>query len=150
MQRATEPRATHPGVRRIWDNSNIIESYNGVVSPLTFSFAREAYAGVYRQFCRMLRVPAPVIAAHDDLFGNMLGLVRGRVYYNLLNWYRLLALLPGFAANRRFMEQMMGVRETRSAEAFALRGAAADGSATASAERLSALLPVACGIVSRT
>ena len=41
----------------------------------------------------------------------MLGLIRGRLYYNLLNWYRVLALLPGFAMNRRFMEQMMGVRE---------------------------------------
>ncbi len=41
----------------------------------------------------------------------MLGLIRGRVYYNLLNWYRVLALLPGFTINRRFMEQMMGVRE---------------------------------------
>ena len=41
----------------------------------------------------------------------MLGLIRGRVYYNLLNWYRLLAMLPGFKANRGFMEQMMGVKE---------------------------------------
>ena len=41
----------------------------------------------------------------------MLGLVDGRVYYNLLNWYRLLAMLPGFTLNRRFMEQMMGVKE---------------------------------------
>ena len=39
----------------------------------------------------------------------MLGSVRGRVYYNLLSWYRVLALLPGFSVNRRFMEQMMGV-----------------------------------------
>ena len=41
----------------------------------------------------------------------MLGLIRGRVYYNLLSWYRVLALLPGYALNRGFMEQMMGVRE---------------------------------------
>ena len=40
----------------------------------------------------------------------MLGLIRGRVYYNLLNWYRVLALLPGYTVNRRFMEQMMGVQ----------------------------------------
>ena len=40
----------------------------------------------------------------------MLGLVRGRLYYNLLNWYRVLALLPGFTLNRAFMEQMMGVK----------------------------------------
>jgi pyruvate,water dikinase len=42
----------------------------------------------------------------------MLGLIRGRLYYNLLNWYRVLALLPGFTVNRKFMEQMMGVRES--------------------------------------
>ncbi len=36
------------------------------------------------------------------MFRCMLGLVRGRVYYNLLNWYRLLALLPGYQFNRAF------------------------------------------------
>jgi phosphohistidine swiveling domain-containing protein len=56
-------------------------------------------------------VPASVIDAHDDTFRHMLGLIRGRVYYNLLSWYRLLAILPGFQVNRRFMEQMMGVKE---------------------------------------
>ena len=45
------------------------------------------------------------------MFPNMLGLVKGRVYYNLINWYRLIAMLPGFSVNRRFMEQMMGVKE---------------------------------------
>jgi rifampicin phosphotransferase len=96
----------------IWDNSNIVESYSGITTPMTFSFAREIYQHVYEQFCRMLRVPEPVIAAHDEVFRNMLGLVRGRLYYNLLNWYRMLALLPGYRVNRRFMEQMMGVRES--------------------------------------
>jgi pyruvate,water dikinase len=41
----------------------------------------------------------------------MLGYLRGRVYYNLLNWYRALALLPGYSFNRAFMERMMGVRQ---------------------------------------
>jgi rifampicin phosphotransferase len=95
----------------LWDNSNIVESYSGVTMPLTFSFAREIYEHVYRQFCRMMAVPEHVIAARDDTFHNMLGLVRGRMFYNLLNWYRLLAMLPGYQVNRRFMEQMMGVKE---------------------------------------
>jgi pyruvate,water dikinase len=99
------------GEHVIWDNSNIAESYGGITTPLTFSFARGAYASVYREFCRILGVPASVIAEHDTLFGRMLGLIRGRVYYNLLSWYRMLALLPGFTVNRRFMEQMMGVKE---------------------------------------
>ena len=100
------------GTLNVWDNSNITESYNGVTTPLTFSFARYVYQGVYRQFCVIMRVPRSKIAANERTFGRMLGLIQGRIYYNLLNWYRVLALLPGFTLNRRFMEQMMGVRET--------------------------------------
>ena len=96
---------------RVWDNSNIAESYGGVTTPLTFTFARRAYENVYREFCRLFRVPAARLARSEAVFPVMLGLVRGRVYYNLLSWYRVLALLPGFALNRRFMEQMMGVKE---------------------------------------
>ena len=40
----------------------------------------------------------------------MIGLVRGRIYYNLDAWYRVVSLLPGYRWNRSFMEQMMGVR----------------------------------------
>jgi rifampicin phosphotransferase len=100
------------GILNLWDNSNITESYNGITTPLTFSFARYVYEGVYRQFCVIMRVAPVKIGAHEHTFSRMLGLIRGRVYYNLLNWYRVLALLPGFTLNRRFMEQMMGVRES--------------------------------------
>jgi rifampicin phosphotransferase len=99
------------GELRVWDNSNIIESYAGLTSPLTFSFARSVYEEVYIQFCRLSGVTETVMAEQRHVFANMLGLIRGRVYYNLLNWYRLLALLPGYAFNRAFMERMMGVRE---------------------------------------
>jgi pyruvate,water dikinase len=99
------------GALNVWDNSNIVESYGGVTTPLTFSFARHVYEEVYRQFCRLLGVSPAKIEEHDNTFRHMLGLLHGRIYYNLLNWYRLLALLPGYKFNRRFMEQMMGVKE---------------------------------------
>ncbi|MCW8962572.1 MAG: PEP-utilizing enzyme [Gammaproteobacteria bacterium] len=99
------------GELNIWDNSNIAESYGGITTPLTFSFARRIYEEVYRQFCILLKVPRVRIEASTDVFARMLGLIRGRIYYNLLSWYRVLALLPGFAFNRSFMEQMMGVKE---------------------------------------
>lgn len=99
------------GVLNIWDNSNIVESYSGITTPLTFSFALHAYEGVYREFSRLMGVSPTKIAANGLAFSRMLGLVRGRVYYNLLNWYRGIALLPGYTLNRDFMEQMMGVRE---------------------------------------
>jgi pyruvate,water dikinase len=106
------PRAAHTaGERRVWDNSNIIESYPGITRPLTFSFIRMAYHAAYWQFCEVLGLSEPEIRRRDAMLWNMLGRIRGRVYYNLLNWYRLVALLPGFRWNKGFMEQMMGLRE---------------------------------------
>ncbi len=94
----------------IFDNSNIGESYPGTTTPLTFSFARKAYQHVYETFCRLMGVSESAIAKHSFIFPQMLGFARGRIYYNLLNWYRLLSLFPGFKTNRGFMEQMMGVK----------------------------------------
>ncbi len=105
-------RADRAGRRKIlWDNSNIVESYSGVTSPLTFSFARYIYEYVYIEFCRFMGVSRETIAARHSLFHNMLGSINGHVYYNLLSWYEWLTLFPGFSLNRRFMEQMMGVGE---------------------------------------
>lgn len=103
--------ADQSGDRIVWDNSNIIESYPGVTTPLTFSFIIKVYEAVYRQFSAMMGISKEDIEAHDNVLANMLGLVQGRVYYNLLSWYKLLALLPGYSLNAEFMEKMMGVKE---------------------------------------
>jgi phosphohistidine swiveling domain-containing protein len=100
----------------IYDNSNIVESYPGMVSPLTYSFALHVYERVYLAFVALLGVPRKTIEDNSAIFGNMLGRVDGRVYYNLVNWYRALALLPGFSLNRGYMETMMGVSEPLPAE----------------------------------
>jgi rifampicin phosphotransferase len=99
------------GNHLIWDNSNIIESYSGVTSPLTFSFIRRAYTIVYHCFSQVMGIPDAVVQKSQPVFENMLGLFRGQVYYNLLNWYRLVRLFPGFSFNKQFMESMMGLRE---------------------------------------
>lgn len=99
-----------PGIA-VFDNSNIVESYPGIVSPLTFSFAQYAYARVYVSFVEVLGVTRDQTARSRTVFENMLVRVDGRVYYNLGNWYRALALLPGYSLNRAHMETMMGVGE---------------------------------------
>ena len=95
---------------KIWDNSNIVESYSGVTTPLTFSFIQKAYFAVYCQFCETIGVSQKIIFENRHVLENMLGLIQGRVYYNLLNWYKLVSLMPGFHYNKRFMEQMMGLQ----------------------------------------
>ncbi len=97
--------------RIIWDNSNIVESYPGVTTPLTFSYILEAYKQVYIQLALIMGASKKTVAQNEETFGNMLGLINGRVYYNLLSWYKVLALFPGYRLNARFMENMMGVKE---------------------------------------
>ncbi|MFL5754491.1 MAG: PEP/pyruvate-binding domain-containing protein [Bacteroidia bacterium] len=99
------------GEHIIWDNSNIIESYPGVTTPLTFSFILKVYEAVYIQFVGMMGVSKNDVEENKEVFANMLGLINGRVYYNLLSWYKALALLPGYSINAGFMEKMMGVKE---------------------------------------
>jgi pyruvate,water dikinase len=94
----------------LWDNANIVESFPELTLPLTFSVATELYASVYRGTCRTLGVPAATIEREAGIFGAMLGLLQGRVYYNLNSWYRVLSLLPGFRLTAGFLEAMMGAR----------------------------------------
>lgn len=104
----------------LWDNSNITESYNGVTSPLTFSHISRAYRQVYLQFCEVMGVPDELIKKHESTFRNMLGMVRGRVYYNLRNWYQMIYLFPFSATSNSFMETMMGVKQGLKPEVAAL------------------------------
>ena len=96
----------------LWDNSNIIESYEGITSPLTFSFASRAYQQVYIQFCQIMGIPEHVVEEQEPMFRNMLGLIQGRIYYNLINWYRLIRMLPVGGRSDSFMETMMGVQQS--------------------------------------
>ena len=108
---ALPPPQDGVGLRTVWDNSNIQESYCGVTTPLTFSFARRAYATVYRETMRAVGLSERVVAAHEPVLDALLGLHRGRVFYNITHWYRGLLLLPAFRRNKADMERMMGLQQ---------------------------------------
>lgn len=96
------------GELRIWDNSNIIESYGEIVAPLTYTFALHVYHGVFREHCELLGVPDRQLAEMEEWLPSLLGYFDGRVYYNLLSWYRLIRLLPFYSINKRVMEIALG------------------------------------------
>jgi pyruvate,water dikinase len=94
-----------------FDNSNIEESYCGVSTPLTFSFARKAYERVYLQTMEVLKISRKKREEMQPYMANLLGLVEGRIYYNIRNWHRGLLLFPAFDLHKSDMEKMMGVSE---------------------------------------
>jgi pyruvate,water dikinase len=95
----------------IFDNSNLNESYAGVTTPLTYTFIKKMYEGVYVRFCHAMGVPKKIIENNHELYSNMIEFVGGRLYYNLINWYKFVSFLPGYRFNRKYFEQMLGVNK---------------------------------------
>lgn len=100
------------GPRLLWDNSNIIESFGDLTGPLTFTFAQHVYYRVHLEYCRTLGFREATLREMDQWQRNRLGQFNGRVYYNLLNWYRLQRILPLSGLKRQVMELSMGVEKS--------------------------------------
>ncbi len=96
--------------RTILDNSNIIESYAGVTSDLTYSFAREIYGKIYRQTLRSFYIGEEDIESIAYDLDHMLFFFENKIYYRLNGWYKMTALYPGYNKNKQYMETMMGVK----------------------------------------
>lgn len=112
----TTKRHATAGTTRIWDNSNIVESYPGITLPLTFSFARWCYETTFSPYMKQraldytpFRSP---LRKHRHIFRNMIGLLDGQVYYNLLTWYRMMSFLPGFDRVRASWDRMIGISQS--------------------------------------
>jgi phosphohistidine swiveling domain-containing protein len=93
----------------LWENSNIIENFNGVTSPLTFSFARDVYHQIYVEYARLLGAPRKQLVQMNEWLRHMLGYHNGHVFYDLLNWYRVVRLVPFYSVNRRMLDLAIGV-----------------------------------------
>jgi hypothetical protein len=113
------PASSQAGEFQLWDNSNIVENYPGVTTQLTFTFAQHVYAQVFREFCRLLAIPHRQRREMDGFLGSTLAFLNGRVYYNLLHWYKLSGLAPFQNLGRKMMEVQMGVDEPLDLASFA-------------------------------
>lgn len=101
----------------VLDNSNIVESYPGITLPLTASFIKQAYFGVFRGLAFRCVPDNQFIASYDDIFKEMLAVVNGRVYYKISNWYTLLSFLPLHKKIIPVWEEMLGVKGEQPADA---------------------------------
>ena len=96
--------------RTIYDNSNIIESYSGTTTMLTFTFARFVYEKIYTQTLQAGHIRKKVIDSLRPYLKDMLRFYDNKIYYNLNSWYMLTSIFPGKKNNISYMENMMGVK----------------------------------------
>ena len=95
---------------RILDNSNIAESYPGVCSKLTRSFAWEVYTRIFTRLGQ--RVLGKSAKQYEDLFTNMVSDFGGRMYYEISSWYDILRLMPLSLKIIPVWQRMLGVEDT--------------------------------------
>ena len=95
----------------ILDNSNIVESYPGISLPLTISFVKEAYSGVFKGLANRVLRDEKIVNRYNETYYNMTGSANGRVYYKISNWYTILSFLPMSKKIIPVWQDMMGVTE---------------------------------------
>ena len=90
-----------------YDSANVSESYSGIISPLTISFASLIYEVVYKNLIHRSGVPWRKLNQQQDVFHNMVNAFSGRLYYNMNNWYTMMSFLPGYNRNKKNLEDMI-------------------------------------------
>ncbi len=95
---------------RLWDSSNISESFPGIVLPLTFSIAKRGYLLGYKAQAQASGLRWYDLEAHHRVFDSMVGIFNGRIYYNMLSWYNYISLFPGNKKNQRFLDDQIATQ----------------------------------------
>lgn len=97
------------GERTVLDNSNLTESYPGICLPLTDTFVREAYAGVFRGLASSIIKNKAETEPFEERLDSMVTSSSGRMYYKINNWYFFLGFLPFSRRITKIWQEMMGV-----------------------------------------
>lgn len=93
----------------VWDNSNIVESYPGVTTPLTYSFVRSVYENVMKRTVIRLTLNRKTVDKCSSIFETLIGYIDGRIYYNLTNWYGMVSFIPALAKDKTACNRMLGI-----------------------------------------
>ncbi len=96
----------------VLDSSNIAESYPGITLPLTFSFIKTAYGGVFKGVIGANLKNDAILSKFENIFDNMIKSYNGRVYYCINNWYSIIDFLPFSKRITPVWQDMMGVLNT--------------------------------------
>lgn len=96
------------GTPLILNNSNLVESYPGISSPLTESFIQYAYQQVFRGVAWRFSKSDSLLEDYDDAFSTLVVSANGRMYYNMNHLYSLLQFLPFPQQVLPIWQEMMG------------------------------------------
>jgi pyruvate,water dikinase len=92
----------------IFTNVNIGENYPRALSPFTWSIVDGFRANYFKTLFRRIGLPEGSIQDAAPVIDNLLGVRGGMVYYNLGNWYEMMALFPFGSYFKKFLDHYIG------------------------------------------
>ena len=90
----------------ILDSSNIGENFPWTVSKLTASFVTHLYTQVYQSLAHNSGISLYTIAQCHHIFQDLIAYKDGKLFYNSINWYKMLLLFPG--DHKKSFDTMIG------------------------------------------
>lgn len=89
-------------------DTNLSESYPGIVSPFTASFVKKAYENVFKESAFILGASSSRLAKLSYHYERLISCVDNHLYYNLEHYYAVLRALPGGERNIENWHKMIG------------------------------------------
>ncbi len=89
-------------------DTNLSESYPGVVSPFTASFVKKAYENVFKESALLLGASDEKFKSLSYHYERLISSVDNHLYYNLEHYYAVLRALPGGEKNIENWHRMIG------------------------------------------
>jgi phosphohistidine swiveling domain-containing protein len=89
-------------------DTNLSESYPGVVSPFTSSFVKKAYENVFKESALLLGATDEKFKSLSYHYERLISSVDNHLYYNLEHYYAVLRALPGGEKNIENWHRMIG------------------------------------------
>lgn len=95
------------------DNSNVVESFPGINTPWTLSVIRDVYKTVFTNASIRIGLSKKNVESKSYVFEHLIGTYKGRVFYNLTNWYEMMRLAPYTEKYIEVWEEMLGVDQSK-------------------------------------
>jgi phosphohistidine swiveling domain-containing protein len=89
-------------------DTNLSESYPGVVSPFTGAFVKKAYENVFQESAHLLGARNERFSQLSYHYARLISSVDNHLYYNLEHYYAALRALPGGEKNIENWHKMIG------------------------------------------
>ena len=89
-------------------DTNLSESYPGVVSPFNASFVKKAYENVFKESALLLGASDEKFKKLSFHYEKLISCVDNHLYYNLEHYYAVLRALPGGEKNIENWHRMIG------------------------------------------